>query len=569
MQTVSNNFKAMSKSNTPSGAIGRIIDEEDDITITEEDDLQDISIEDYCYVNDKFIGTTVAKKVTVNIFNDDNAYNLENKEVEIKLGFNLNSSDELVSYGNFIIEKPNTEEVQALTNFVGYDYMIKFNVPYVDNNTYPVDLGTFFENLCNQVGLTAGSTTFINSDYMVLGNAFTNGESCREVLSAIAQIAGGIAKIGRDNKPYIISLSLDSEVETIDGNNYDTFSPNNVFGPINKLIIKMQNDVEGEESVRSDPESIEQYGECAITISDNPILNSFEQRELVIDNIFDNIKGMTYLPFKVSYYGYPYLDSTDKIKILNVGDNQYDSYVFNHSIKYDGAFSGNIETKALTKTQSVYTETRDLKKWKRNTELRVDKINGEIVTLVEQQEEQDEKIAEQRTTIDGITNTVSETTTRLNNDYLTAEQVGAEIDGTKEDIEIIKQDIVETKQTAQNFQIQIDRINNEGVDKVRTSIGYTFDDEGMKINKENAETGTVVDEAGFKVTDKTGSQNTNLLYAGYVKEGDTNYPDYIGQTIVATANMIVKNYLVVGANTRFEDYVNPTLGGKGTGAFGL
>lgn len=380
---VSNGFKNMCKSNTPSGALGRIKVIEDDVTISENTDIQDLEIEDNCYVNDKFIGTTVAKKVKVNLFNDNNIYDLENKEIEAKLGFELNGSEELISYGNFIIEKPDTEEVQAKTNFVGYDYMIKFNKDFVDNNTYPVALGTYFSNLCAQVGVVAGNTTFINSNYMVQGNPFTNGEKCKEVLSAIAQIAGGIAKIGRDNKVYIISLSKGQPLEEIDGNNYDSFEPNNLFGPINKLIIKMNDGVDGEESVRSDSQSIAENGECAITISNNPILTSAEQRELVIDNIFDSIKGITYLPFKTSYYGYPYVDSTDKINILNVNDTTYASYIFNHRIKYDGAFSGNIETPALTKTQSMYQDTRDLKNWRRNTELKVDKIDGSISALVQ------------------------------------------------------------------------------------------------------------------------------------------------------------------------------------------
>ena len=161
MQTVSNEFKQMSKSNTPSGALGRIKIIEDNITISEDTDIQNISIEDNCYVNDKFIGTTVAKKITVNLFNEDNIYDLENKEIEAKLGFDLTDGEELVSYGNFIIEKPNTEEVQAKTIFTGYDYMIKFDVPFVDNNIYPIKLGTYFSNLCAQVGLIAGNTDFL------------------------------------------------------------------------------------------------------------------------------------------------------------------------------------------------------------------------------------------------------------------------------------------------------------------------------------------------------------------------------------------------------------------------
>lgn len=405
--TVSDEFKAMCKSNTPSGAIGRIKVIEDDIEIKESTDIQNIEIEDNCYVNDKFIGTTVAKKVTVNLFNDDNVYDLEDKEIEVKSGFELNGNEELISHGNFIIEKPNTEEVQAKTNFTGYDYMIKFNVPFVDNNTYPVELGTYFSNLCTQVGLVAGNTDFINSDYLVKGNPFTNNEDCRTVLSAIAQIAGGIAKIGRDNKVYIINLSKEDALHEIDGNNYDTFTPNKVFGPVNKIILKMNSEVDGEESVRSDEESISQNGECAITISDNPILTSQEERELVIDNIFNAIKGITYLPFKTTYYGYPYADSTDKTKISNVNDTEYNSYIFNHTISYDGSFSGSIETLALTKTQSMYKNTLDLKSRFRRTELAVDKINGKITSIIEKQDEHETKITQQEQDVNGLTTKVS------------------------------------------------------------------------------------------------------------------------------------------------------------------
>ena len=180
--------------------------------------------------------------------------------------------------------------------------------------------------------------------------------------------------------------------------------------------------------------------------------------------------------------------------------------------------------------------------------------------------ETSEKLAEQKMTVDGVITQVSDTNKRLTNDYLTAEQVNAELDTTKENIEIIKQNQVTMSQTSKNLQIAIDTINNEGVSKVKTSMGYTFDDEGFKLNRSNAETGTIIDEAAVQVIDKTGASEQNLLYAGYVKEGNTEYQAYIGQTIVAGANMIVRNYLVV-PNSRFEEYTNPVLGGKGTGVF--
>lgn len=188
---------------------------------------------------------------------------------------------------------------------------------------------------------------------------------------------------------------------------------------------------------------------------------------------------------------------------------------------------------------------------------------GEAVTNIETITS---NIASIDTDLGSVKTTVSETTTKLNNDYLTAEQVNSKLEATDKDLEILQKKQTETETTAEGFKVQIDSIINDGVSKVKTSMGYTFGDDGLIINKEDAETGTIIDEASVRVIDKTGPEEQDLLYAGYVKEDNEDYPNYVGQTIVASTNMIVKNYLVV-PNSRFEAYENPILGGTGTGAF--
>ena len=65
---------------------------------------------------------------------------------------------------------------------------------------------------------------------------------------------------------------------------YQDFSKNNLFGTVNSVCIKMNSGVDGEESVR-EAEGITEENRCQITIADNYILTTAEQRELVIDNI--------------------------------------------------------------------------------------------------------------------------------------------------------------------------------------------------------------------------------------------------------------------------------------------
>ena len=376
--------------------------------ITESNDLQEFDINSSCYVNEKFIGTTVAKKASVKLL-DNGTYSLEDKDVSIKTGVEVDGTIEYEALGSYIIPKPENAEISATTKFSGYDYMLKFDIPYVDNNTYPIRLDNYLENLCEQVGITLGSKNFPNNSYMVKGNPFTNGETCRTVLSNITQLTAGFAEVDKDDdKLYIRNFDIDGDpVETIDGNNYDEFKPNNVFGPVNSVRIQMNSGVDGEETIKEE-EGLTETTRCQITISDNYFLTSEAERNLVINNIYNTLHGLTYLPVTINYYGYPWLKLGQKIKVKDKNDNEYITYLMEHNINYNGGYSGTIASYALSKTQSAYKEIKTMKQWKRQTELSVDKINGNITSIIEEVDEQNSKINEVTQTVNELRSQISE-----------------------------------------------------------------------------------------------------------------------------------------------------------------
>lgn len=339
---------------------------------------------------------------------DDGNYLLEDKDIDIKTGIEINNVKEYQKLGTYTIPKPDTEEVSGNTSFTGYDYMKKFDTLYVDSNTYPIRLDACLENLCSQVGLTLGNKNFPNNSYMLKGNPFTNKETRKTVLSNLVQLAGGFAEIDvEDCKLYVRNLDVSGEaVETIDGNNYDGFKPNNVFGPVNSVRIQMNSGVDGEETIK-EAEGVTDENRCQITIADNYYLTSAEEREAVINGIFNVLNGLTYLPIELSYYGYPWLKLGDKIKVKDKNDKEYITYVMEHTLKYNGAYSGTIKAIALTKTQQAYKEVLSLKDWRRNTELAVDKINGKMTAVIEEQSEQGEKITKTEQDVNGLTTKVS------------------------------------------------------------------------------------------------------------------------------------------------------------------
>ena len=502
--------------------------------------MVDFEIEDNCYVNDKFIGTTVSKKITVNILNPDNNINLENKEIIVNTGIVLDGEEELVPFGNFIIEKPTNEETKQKTKFTGYDYMIKFNKKYEDKITYPITLKEYLENLCQQVGVELGSIELTNGEYEIQGNPFTNNEDCKTVLSNIAQLCGGFAHIGRDNKLYVTNLGV-QEQEIIDGNNYFSMEKNDQYGEVNSLIIRLSQ-VEGENTAREDSESITENGLTEVTIADNYFLNNAEEREKVIDAIFEKINGLKYVPIVCSYYGFPYLDAGDAIKVLDSKDEGHFTYILNHKFKYNGAFEGNIETSAMTKTQTAYKNTVDLKTKFQNVELKVDKINGNITSITE------------KTT--NLETKVLETETLTNNNYQDIiNQLG---DYAKEAEVVSIKESVNTIQNESALAIEIAKqIQTDGITRVDTKTGFTFGEDGLNIEKTGAKVKSNLDETGLEIKDATGSSDESLLFAGY----DTTS----GETIVKSKNMTVEKYLVIGKYSRMEDFVKDEV--KGTGMF--
>lgn len=110
---------------------------------------------------------------------------------------------------------------------------------------------------------------------------------------------------------------------------------------------------------------------------------------------------------------------------------------------------------------------------------------------------------------------------------------------------------VETTQTNSQYAINIAQsIAENGVTKLDTKTGFTFDEKGLTIKKTGAETETTLNEIGLNIKDSTGHAQESLLFAGYDNE--------TGETIVKSKNMTVEKYLTIGKNSRVEDYETGT-----------
>ena len=101
---------------------------------------------------------------------------------------------------------------------------------------------------------------------------------------------------------------------------------------------------------------------------------------------------------------------------------------------------------------------------------------------------------------------------------------------------------VDATMTSDDIQLAISTEIANGVDKVTTSTGFTFNDEGLTISKSDSEMSTNIDEDGMSIF--KGSQE--VLTAD--------------NTGVNAKNLHATTYLIIGTNSRFEDYGSDRTG---------
>ena len=386
----------------------------DNFIINQDNYLKDFKFEELRFVPDNgFIGGTVARRLTLNFNNVDNQFNIQDEDLELHLGVEYNGNDYYINYGNFIVQKPETENTTDNTTATALDYMCLFNAIYNDEVTYPCTLGELAENVCNQVGLELATKTFRNSDFIVENNQFVNGETLRNVLSGIAMSAFSWARIGQDNKVYIDFTIKEKEDFSLDYDGYFNLSiASKSYGPINRIIMR-NSQVEGENITVQDDESIAQNGVHELVIADNPFAYTQKKRQQLIEagKVF---YGFTYMPVNsMDTIGYAFLDSNSLIKFKDMQGKDNFAYVLNHTIDYAGTLLDSIEGPAMTETETKYTYTPEHIQRLKRTEIIVDKHEQQISSIIQEQDELTSKQNILEQDIDSTTNTISEVNENL------------------------------------------------------------------------------------------------------------------------------------------------------------
>ena len=462
-------------------------------------------------------------------------------------GIKVGNDYEYLNYGNYIVYQSEKQEDLVSYKIVCYDKMLYSMVDYEAMNiTYPITIRDYISAICTHLGLTFknASDEFANYDKEISSELYldANGNSLgykfRDVLDELAQVTASTICINEEDNELEIRYITD----TNDVINEDYFKDVKVdfgekYGPINSIVLSRS---AGADNVfLQDEESVAQNGLCELKIEDNQILNGNDRSDYLSD-ILEQLNGLEYYINDFASTGIMYYNVCDRYT-ARIDNKDYTCIMLNDEALVTDGLEENVHTDMPIVSVTDYSKADKTDRRINQTYIIVDKVNGRI-------------------------DSVADRTTVLESDNVDIK--------TKFGNYTLKSDFADLKTSVRDIQTDTykrteinsilkgtfyDENNNQIVSEIVKTVSGTFDENGMTYEKTNAQTKTTINEVGVNV--KRTNNNETILFAGYVDDNNAQYADYKGQTIVATENILVKNYLVVGSKSRFEDYED------GTGCF--
>jgi hypothetical protein len=485
----------------------------------------------------KFFGFGICQKLNIHLIDKDRYIYITTAD-SFKVFLSSSGDTGLLNaFPDFYVSEVHRDENTNELSITAYDAIYKANSMYVDSlvfastlegeesvNSYT--LNDFAVACANALGVNLTIPASIADRFSLnyeTGANLEGTETIREALNAIAEVTQTIYYINSQNKLTFKNLDKDGEaVFTIDKEKYFTLENRD-----NRRLASLVHATElGDNlSVSTSATGSTQY------IRDNPFWEMRDDVATLLEAALANVGGLTINQFDCEWRGTPLLEIGDKIGLTTKDNNTVFSYFLNDVLYYDGSLSQRTQWEYddnETETESNPSNIGDALK---QTFARVDKVNKQIDLVVSSEEETKNLLSSLQLTTDDITATVKSIETNVNNSIETLNGDVATLTNK-----------VEASISAEDVQIQIDSTLANGVNSVTTSTGFTFNETGLTVSKTGSEMTTTISEDGMTV---------------YRDEEAVLTANNIG---VDAVNLHATTYLIVGNNSRFEDYAEGRTG---------
>lgn len=481
--------------------------------------------------DDKFFGFGICQTAEVKLKDKDNQI-VVNKEDYLTPQFGVvPAGAEGVVWASssvfpqFFVEEVQKDEVSGTLTITAGDRLHNLAQQYTVSElgiAYPYTIQAFAEACATKLGLTfevedADAGTEFSYEYPEGAN-FDGAETLKEALNAVAEATQTIYYIAGTKLCFKSIWSAASAVLTIDKSQYFELEtkPARYLGAICSATELGENII-----TKGDGADATQY------VRNNPFWDMLEPNVLVerLEGAVSKRQQLGFTPFTLSWRGNFLLEIGDMIGYIGKDGSVHTTPFLNDTLTYDGGFRQNTKWSYKDNEGETLNNPSTLGDALKQTFATVDKVNKEITLVVSETEDLSSQVSTIKMTTDSIASSVEDVSTRM--------------DATTESIETLTSK-VNMSMNKDEVKIEIQKELENGVSKVQTGKGFTFDDNGLTIEDINPDTNN-------KIT-TTVSNNGMVVYR------DDEAVLTANDRGVKAKDLQAETYLIIGTNSRFEDF---------------
>lgn len=408
------------------------------LTITDiEDGTQYTSSDNIISADLEAVGAVLnvtTKQLTIKLLNSD--YNLLDRRIRVDLALLDPDTQEYeaICLGNYTITEQTANKENDTTTIKAVDKIGELaKSPYSEALVFPCPVS----DLVNQIGARFNIST-ANIDWSTVPNASyeiaedlwakISNTTYRDILAQVAGATASIIEVVGQNDELQITKANGQTAEAWSWDNLLSIKLQDKYGAINSVVLSR---TPAEDNIAlTDEEEADANGVKEIKIANNEILD--DDRETLIQPIFNVVNGYWYYPFEATTEGHGWYQAGDRIRVEN-SDKSWEVVVSSIKLTIDGGIKEQIKGEALQKTATDYKLAGGITKTIYNTEIKVDKQGQNITSVVSRMDNLENQVIENYTEIKQDISSVTTSVQETGGNNLIINSVGYDTD-SKENI---------------------------------------------------------------------------------------------------------------------------------------
>ena len=314
------------------------------------------------------------------------SYAIEGEDIRILYGINVEADTyEWIDYGFYAVVEAPVKKGAETTTLKAYNKMlIMQESAYEAGIQFPITVAGLASAIGTRFGASVEDMTSLpNYNYQIAEDLYENisEENYRNILAEIAGTTASMA-VFDDAANKIVFRPYQSTVqESLTYNHLKSFEKGSHYGPVNSVVLSRM--PQEDNIAMTDEASVALNGLTEVKLANNEIMD--DERTAFIENILNAVDGIEWTGFEATTVGLGWLEIGDRIELTDDTNNTIEGIITYHKLTVDGGVKEEIKGEIPKETTTDYALAGSILKTIYNTEIKVDKQNQQIQSIVEEQ----------------------------------------------------------------------------------------------------------------------------------------------------------------------------------------